>query len=287
MKEGRIFGDPGSSRLWASRVRASNDSGSVRIPPRSVAIVIVDGSEVPWKQKGGESGTFAPSTVGWILTRRNDLVLDSTETTDSIVVGFHRNLFESLTEPFRSELLPELESAFAGNDDEDSAVVIRVIPPVSVFSRILPELADAPTTGAARSFHFEGQIRLLLSRVCFRRSGASVGTGPAEALPGNDRVALVRRILDENFAQPLDLTDVASRVGCSSAHLSRTFSTATGMTMSQYVRKRRIEEAEKILSRGGYAIGEVARRVGYRSVSHFSKAFLLEKGYSPSKRETG
>jgi AraC-like DNA-binding protein len=57
------------------------------------------------------------------------------------------------------------------------------------------------------------------------------------------------------------------------------------MTISQYVRKLRIEAAAELIVSGKYNISEAAVEVGYQSLSHFSKAFQQVKGCLPSKYE--
>jgi len=57
------------------------------------------------------------------------------------------------------------------------------------------------------------------------------------------------------------------------------------MTLSQYLRKRRIERAADLIVTGRCNVSEAAIEVGYRSMSHFSKAFQKEKGCLPSKFE--
>ena len=57
------------------------------------------------------------------------------------------------------------------------------------------------------------------------------------------------------------------------------------MTISQYVRKLRIETAAELIVSGQCNVSEAAVEVGYQSLSHFSKAFQQVKGCLPSKYE--
>ena len=89
----------------------------------------------------------------------------------------------------------------------------------------------------------------------------------------------------EHVDEPLDLQTLAAEVGCSPFYLSRTFSSTTEMTISQYVRKLRIETAAELIVSGQCNVSEAAVEVGYQSLSHFSKAFQQVKGCLPSKYE--
>jgi len=58
-----------------------------------------------------------------------------------------------------------------------------------------------------------------------------------------ERVEKVVAVLREKLSSPPPLEELGRAVGCSPFHLSRTFSTATGMTIPQYTRQLRLERA--------------------------------------------
>jgi AraC family transcriptional regulator len=88
-----------------------------------------------------------------------------------------------------------------------------------------------------------------------------------------DRVSKVVGLLKEHLAEPLTLEEIGKRVGCSQFYLSRTFTKAMGMTLSQYQRQLRLEKAAELLLSGKFNVTEAALEVGYSSISHFSHAF--------------
>ncbi|MBI1839582.1 MAG: helix-turn-helix transcriptional regulator [Verrucomicrobia bacterium] len=96
-----------------------------------------------------------------------------------------------------------------------------------------------------------------------------------------ERVDKVIALLRAHLAEPLSLTEVARRVGCSQFYLSRTFTQATGMTISQYLRQLRMERAAELLRSGKFNVTEAALEVGYNSLSHFSHTFRLTFGCCP------
>ena len=85
------------------------------------------------------------------------------------------------------------------------------------------------------------------------------------------------------MSEKLDLKLLGRSVGCSPHYLCRTFSEATGQTISRYLRNERIELAAKLLTKGRMNVTEAALEVGYNSLSHFSKAFYEVKGCQPSR----
>lgn len=89
--------------------------------------------------------------------------------------------------------------------------------------------------------------------------------------------------LREHFEEELDLRALALHVGCAPHYLSRLFRLHTGKTLSQKLRQIRIDRAADLLQNGGRNVTEAALEVGYNSISHFTKAFLHEKGVLPSQ----
>ena len=96
-----------------------------------------------------------------------------------------------------------------------------------------------------------------------------------------ERVKRVLAILQRNLAEPPTLEEIGREVGCSHFHLSRTFSSETGMTIPQYLRQLRMEKAAELLQSGKFNVTQAAFEVGYSSLSHFSSAFHETFGCCP------
>lgn len=89
--------------------------------------------------------------------------------------------------------------------------------------------------------------------------------------------------LREHFEEDLDLKALSVHAGCAPHYLSRLFRQHTGKTLTQKLRQIRIDHAAELLQNGTHNVTEAALEVGYHSISHFTKAFLLEKGILPSQ----
>ena len=68
----------------------------------------------------------------------------------------------------------------------------------------------------------------------------------------------------------------------SKEHFCRSFKRYTGMTLTQFLKKIRIREAERLLLETDLIIGEISRRVGYQDEKHFAKLFRSYLGESPA-----
>lgn len=98
-----------------------------------------------------------------------------------------------------------------------------------------------------------------------------------------ERVEKVKAALRERLDEPPPLEALAALAGVNAHHLSRTFSQIEGITLTAWLRKERIERAAHLIATGRCNVSEAAVEVGYQSLSHFSRAFLEEKGVAPSR----
>ena len=95
-------------------------------------------------------------------------------------------------------------------------------------------------------------------------------------------IAKARRYVHEHLDDPLPLGAVAHEAGLSESHFCRLFKEATGLTLTDYVNRCRIERAKKELLRSDRRISEVAFEVGYQSLSQFNRCFAKIVGQSPT-----
>jgi AraC-like DNA-binding protein len=96
-----------------------------------------------------------------------------------------------------------------------------------------------------------------------------------------ERVTRAKTVVLARLVEPPSLEELGREVGCSPFYLSRTFTRETGMTISQWVRRARLERAAELLRAGKCNVTEAALEVGYSSLSHFSQAFHEMFGCCP------
>lgn len=86
-------------------------------------------------------------------------------------------------------------------------------------------------------------------------------------------VASAVDFVEDRLDAPLDLDAVASAVHYSKYHLHRLFACAVGMTLHDYVVRRRLTEAAGLLARTDRPVLEIALQCGYESQQSFTGAF--------------
>lgn len=79
--------------------------------------------------------------------------------------------------------------------------------------------------------------------------------------------------IESHLAEPLNVDEIARATGASPFHLLRAFSSAYGVSLIRYARRRRISEASKLLLNNQVRILDVALDAGYGSHEAFSRAF--------------
>lgn len=88
--------------------------------------------------------------------------------------------------------------------------------------------------------------------------------------------------IEEHLTEEMSIGKVAKTVGISEYHLKRTFSFITGISLSQYIKKRKLASANVELI-DGEKVTEIAFKYGYQSIDGFSRAFRDWSGYLPSE----
>ncbi|MEV6277648.1 AraC family transcriptional regulator [Nocardia sp. NPDC051832] len=92
-----------------------------------------------------------------------------------------------------------------------------------------------------------------------------------------------RDLADRNYADPLDLDELASAAGISKFHFLRAFAAVYGRTPAVYLAERRIERAQDLLRATNLTVTEICMLVGYSSLGSFSTKFRQLVGVSPSE----
>ncbi|MGF9798584.1 response regulator transcription factor [Brevibacillus agri] len=88
------------------------------------------------------------------------------------------------------------------------------------------------------------------------------------------------RFLQENYALPLTLTEVAKAVHVSPSHLNRLLKKEVGVTFVDILTSVRIEKAKELL-RKNYSIEAVSNLTGFNSSNYFAVSFKKATGVSP------
>lgn len=92
--------------------------------------------------------------------------------------------------------------------------------------------------------------------------------------------AIVEDYLDSD---KIDVNFIAEKVNMSHSTLYRKIKALSGISINEFIRKIRINNAEKLLLTGKYTISEISYMVGFNSITYFRQCFKEEFGAVPSE----
>jgi len=146
-------------------------------------------------------------------------------------------------------------------------------------------------TGLARQGQEQGIAELLdvrsvqdwSVREILARFEAVVGSeleAAASAFNVPDVVARAVQFIENRYAEPITVTQIAAAVGRSPKHLGTMFRLQTGATIHKYLTRVRLRHAIALIRRGE-KIEAISLLVGYRSKKNFYRHFKLHMGTTP------
>ena len=121
----------------------------------------------------------------------------------------------------------------------------------------------------------------------YARGALLFGAEPAQQEKEPEGSGYVRQAMDYIAAhyadEDISIAVIAEHLRVSEGHLSHVFKKQTGMTVTNYLTKTRIDAAMRMLTRDHVKVYEAAAAVGYKDVTYFSATFKKLTGLSPSE----
>ncbi len=93
----------------------------------------------------------------------------------------------------------------------------------------------------------------------------------------------INKIIEDNICGTIDVNFLAESLAMSTSTLYRKVKTLTGLSTNEYIRKIKMQHAERLLLEGKYNISEVGYMVGMNSLPYFRQCFKSEFGMIPSE----
>ncbi|MBV7271851.1 AraC family transcriptional regulator [Clostridiaceae bacterium UIB06] len=89
--------------------------------------------------------------------------------------------------------------------------------------------------------------------------------------------------IEKNLNGEIDFKEVARLAFCSEYHFQRMFSFLAGVSLSEYIRRRRLTVAAFELNNSNIKVIDLAIKYGYKSPDSFTRAFQSLHGITPSE----
>lgn len=92
----------------------------------------------------------------------------------------------------------------------------------------------------------------------------------------------LNHVIDEGISGDLDVNTIAGKMAMSVSSLYRKMKAITGVSTNEYIRKYKMQYAERLLLEGKYSVSEISFMVGFNSVAYFRRCFKDVYGDIPS-----
>ncbi len=144
---------------------------------------------------------------------------------------------------------------------------------IEQIRRHFPELAE-PFAGAAARWDLKQGARHLVSSLIeqIHRQEPS----------GDDMATKLHRFMVSNLHKGLTLKDLAGFLGYSEKYCSDFFQARMGQPFSRYLKRLRLEKAERLLKGSSATLAQIAASIGFHDPFAFSHFFKKTTGYSPT-----
>jgi AraC-like DNA-binding protein len=228
-----------------------------------------------------QEAVFTPLTAGFY--RRGEQPLHATRQANQrhqfLTVEMSFDFLRRHLSDFVTSLHPLVRDVVSGQSEKSAVAVTTRL--TSRQQQLLASLREAPVLALAQPVWYQAKALEVAAEFFFVAPRGQELFCQRQHRLSAERVEKVIELLREKLSQPPMLEEIGRAVGCSPFHLSRTFSTATGMTIPQYTRQLRMERAAELLKSGKFNVTEAALEVGYSSLSHFSQTFHETFGCCP------
>lgn len=215
--------------------------------------------------------------------------VDSAKVNPEIIQGFLREGKQEELEDFINGYLAGVKDALESRLFRDYLLlnirftVINYMEMLGIDKQdILPEDEhDKVQEVSVNSRDLYGYMQELLERALLLRDRESENQGKRVLKKGLEYI-------EENFSEEsLSLNGVAGAIGVSGNYFSSVFSQEMQMTFIEYVTKKRMEKAKKLLRQTEKHSGEIAAQVGYKDPHYFSFVFKKTVGCTPREYRNG
>jgi len=99
-----------------------------------------------------------------------------------------------------------------------------------------------------------------------------------------NNLQLIEKVLyyiDDHISEELTYESLAEVFGYSSFHFHKIFSSVTELSITEYIRKRRLTMAHKLLCTTAQTVADICYSVGFNSIQTFNRAFKDTFGMQP------
>lgn len=144
---------------------------------------------------------------------------------------------------------------------------------------LIQQISNCPYGGALKKLFLEARFLDLFIEQQNQLAQLAARPNPRD----RDLLHAVRDFLDQNYATPPSLLEIARMFGTNDFKLKKGFKELFNTTVFGYVAERRLTVAHQLITLTDQPVQEVAEAVGFTNPAHFATAFRRRFGLPPSQ----
>lgn len=267
-------------RFWLSSQTGGAGKWAEALQPNCLSLHLNFLGEAEIQLSNGQRGCLRPQTLCWCRNAETARRLRSRERHECLTLHYPDIWLQAHLREAAGQLNEQTRRLISS--PFSSALILGR--PLTGEDRAWARALMAPhLCTAARRLLETARLTDFLVRELFTAAPDEAGLMSRAERASIERVERVKALVLENLEDNHTLETLARAAGCSPHYLSRTFAQITGLPLMLWIRRAKIDRAAQLLAEGRCNVSEAALEVGYRSFSHFSRAFGEEKGVAPSK----
>ena len=223
--------------------------------------------------------------------RSYSLTIDSRETVETFCLFFRRGIVEDACRVESTDRTSLLDNPFFNSEGGGYNAPVEFLetlhPLDSIVSPLLQKMVARVAKGSATQAWLEDQFLEAATALYKVRGEVDKRAAKIPAKRPSTRAELYRRLLrgkdymDSFFGAQVHLAEVASEACLSPYHFHRLFREVFRQTPNQYLQRKRLANAQRLLERGEQSVTDICLEVGFESITSFSGLFRRSFGCSP------
>lgn len=204
----------------------------------------------------------------------------SSHAIQSVGIGIEPWILEDFFSDSPTTLPSELHQFIQGHWEQPYSQWGTTTP---MMQMTLHQILTCPFQGSIRQMYMDSKAIELITLKLSQIQELSQPSGKRLSLKSADieRIHLAKELLLRDIEHPPSLAVLSKLSGLNDYKLKQGFRQVFGTTVFGYLRSHRMEQARQLLTEQRMTVSEVARLVGYSSLSRFSLAFKEQFGVSP------
>ena len=143
---------------------------------------------------------------------------------------------------------------------------------------VLKKIYACSLSGMAAELYYTAGAYALISAVLEMGNGRS-----HKKSTDYESIVHVIQYIDDNFSHSIKLSELSRLANMSTTKLKNLFRQFTGCTITEYILSKKTDYASHLLADSDLSIEELAKKVGFDTVSGFSTSFKKQMGIPPSE----